>query len=101
MLDYPSHGFVIDRKEASGLFKNVRAPSDSERAAVESLYDLCNDPDMNPPFVALIPPPESSAGTENAEDEPRASTDQADQQPGELDVATHGEPGTADARDLE
>ncbi len=27
---YPSHGFVIDRKEASKIFKSVRSPSDEE-----------------------------------------------------------------------
>jgi len=29
-MSYPSHGFVIDRKEASELFANVRAPSEQE-----------------------------------------------------------------------
>src|SRR5262245_43794482 len=28
---YPSHGFVIDRKEARDLFHKVRAPSDDEQ----------------------------------------------------------------------
>jgi hypothetical protein len=63
MLDYPSHGFVIDRKEASTLFNKVRAPSDVELKAVESLYGLCHDPDVNNPFVAFIPP--SAEGTSN------------------------------------
>jgi len=63
MLDYPSHGFVIDRKEASTIFNKVRAPSEAELKAVESLYGLCHDPDMTRPFVALIP--SSAEGTSN------------------------------------
>ena len=30
MSEYPSHGFVIDRQEATSLFKNVREPSGTE-----------------------------------------------------------------------
>lgn len=101
VLDYPSHGFVIDRKEASSLFKNVRAPSDLELAAVESLYDLCNYPDLNSPFVSLIPHTEINEGNDNVQDEPRAESDQADQQSGELKVATDDQPRAADERDFD
>ena len=34
ILSYPSHGFVIDRKEARELFENVRAPSELEFAQI-------------------------------------------------------------------
>ena len=34
---YPSHGFVIDREEASTLFRNVREPDEDELALVEAL----------------------------------------------------------------
>lgn len=34
---YPSHGFVIDRDEASDLFKSVRAPSEAELAIAKLL----------------------------------------------------------------
>lgn len=30
IMDYPSHGFVIDRKEAKRIFKEVRAPDEEE-----------------------------------------------------------------------
>lgn len=35
---YPSHGFVIDRKEARTLFKRVRAPDPQEMPFLERLY---------------------------------------------------------------
>lgn len=38
--DYPTHGFVIDREEASTLFKNVRPPSEKEQRLLERLGDL-------------------------------------------------------------
>lgn len=36
---YPSHGFVIDRKEASELFNNVRAPNDTELFFLNQILD--------------------------------------------------------------
>ncbi|EGN74223.1 hypothetical protein A28LD_2315 [Idiomarina sp. A28L] len=36
---YPSHGFVIDRKEASELFNNVRAPNDKEIFVMDHILD--------------------------------------------------------------
>lgn len=37
---YPSHGFVIDRKEAATLFIKVRVPSADEQKMAESLQEL-------------------------------------------------------------
>ena len=37
--EYPSHGFVIDRQEASTLFSNVREPEPAEVLLVEELDD--------------------------------------------------------------
>jgi Serine dehydrogenase proteinase len=34
---YPSHGFVIDRQEATKLFKNVREPNGNEARLIEAL----------------------------------------------------------------
>jgi hypothetical protein len=69
VLDYPSHGFVIDRKEASNVFKNVRAPNEMEQAVVDEIYDLCKNP-SGVPLVLLVPPSsddENLEGNENAE----------------------------------
>lgn len=41
---YPSHGFVIDRTEASKLFKNVREPSVSETGLINLLGQLGRRP---------------------------------------------------------
>lgn len=38
--DYPSHGFVIDREEATRLFKQVREPNEHETALAEALGKL-------------------------------------------------------------
>ena len=35
IADYPSHGFVIDQREAKELFEHVRSPSDDERLLCE------------------------------------------------------------------
>lgn len=37
---YPSHSFVIDRKEAKSLFKRVRRPSDQEATIAHALMDM-------------------------------------------------------------
>ncbi|MCB1610098.1 MAG: hypothetical protein KDI71_24325 [Xanthomonadales bacterium] len=52
LSDYPSHGFVIDRKEASELFNNVEAPCPQTLplyAAARNIVDSSNYPD--PPMV--------------------------------------------------
>ena len=52
--DYPSHGFVIDRKEARELFRCVRAPTDEEAKLVASLYNAKNTELDGPPMVVDI-----------------------------------------------
>lgn len=37
---YPSHGFVIDRREAEKIFNRVREPSEDEQALADSLGQL-------------------------------------------------------------
>jgi hypothetical protein len=41
---YPTHGFVIDRTEASELFRDVREPSEKETQLVKALGRLGIDP---------------------------------------------------------
>ncbi|SFM56071.1 SDH family Clp fold serine proteinase [Nitrosomonas communis] len=43
-LGYPSHGFVIDRREASGLFHRVRSPSNDESRIIEIIGDMAIEP---------------------------------------------------------
>src|SRR5690554_6284970 len=66
VLEYPDHGFVIDRKEAGTLFNRVAAPEGLIKEAAEHLYDLCKNPGSDP-VVFLIP--ELSEDDEKAEDD--------------------------------
>lgn len=43
VADYPSHSFVIDRKEAATLFKNVSHPTNDEISIYEKLWDHLQD----------------------------------------------------------
>ena len=40
---YPSHSFVIDRTQASSLFKNVRPPNTLERVIVQELAEASEE----------------------------------------------------------
>lgn len=102
IMGYPTHGFVIDRAEARTLFRDVRAPDDTEK-------ELCalfrNSPmaratgtnsaivlRLNPQFA----PTNDSQLEKNDEPVPRTSTADEiadlsirdEQQPGEPDVGT-------------
>ena len=46
--DYPSHGFVIDRKEAEELFKSVRPPNEEEKNLAEALGKPARIPKEHP-----------------------------------------------------
>lgn len=47
LSEYPSHGFVIDRNEASMLFKNVRKPKKSEKILEDMLGNQARRPENN------------------------------------------------------
>lgn len=96
VLDYPSHGFVIDRKEATSLFKNVRAPNATEQTVVESLYEICKNPSLRIPFTFLVQANEQNEGNENVPGEP-GQADQPDPAEGQFDDAADG-PGEIDGR---
>lgn len=44
IMNYPTHGFVIDRSEARSLFRNVSPPSDAEQALCVIAKHLSSDP---------------------------------------------------------
>ena len=52
---YPSHDFVIDRREAEGLFENVRPPKEAESRLAEALgdYAIFVDTEADAPFSFL------------------------------------------------
>lgn len=88
---YPSHGFVIDRGEAKGLFNNVCTPTNSE----ELICDMLRKRGLSLPLIEFleIPTPspngheqqrnhpsnDQSEGSEHAEDQQSGSEKLADE----------------------
>ena len=68
---YPSHGFVIDRREAKSLFRRVREPDALEQALIDLLAEHALEPRSGPakPMVAYLSNerPEISAHPESSE----------------------------------
>ena len=54
---YPSHGFVIDLREAETLFKNVRACSESEQKLLNALGQVAIESGTQPVAMYLSPVP--------------------------------------------
>jgi len=50
---YPSHGFVIDRREAEGIFRHVREPSDDEERLARLVAPKSRVPQYVPTFKFL------------------------------------------------
>lgn len=96
VLDYPSHGFVIDRKEASTLFNKVRAPSDDEQEVINDLYNICKDPDQRDPFAFIVRLPDQQQEDHDVPVEPGAVAAPVGAQPEAANEAD--EPGEADGR---
>lgn len=74
---YPSHGFVIDREEASQLFSAVREPTNKEAALAEFLSSFSGD--SRDPLVLFLTHGEttdSKAGEEEEENDADDSDDQ-------------------------
>ncbi|KVS16088.1 SDH family Clp fold serine proteinase [Burkholderia multivorans] len=75
VVSYPSHGFVIDRKEASTIFTNVGKPAGILAQISEALYPVVkasfND---DPPKVMFIPGAAQNA-TQNTPTQPDGDPD--------------------------
>lgn len=54
LLSYPSHGFVIDRKEARNLFKNVKAPDEQELLTLNDVNNILGIPYINGSLPEVI-----------------------------------------------
>jgi hypothetical protein len=82
---YPSHGFVIDRDEASSLFNKVRKPTDRETELINLLGAGARTPNPDTPIIIYL--------SAEAKDEIRGQTnDSASKGTGETGV-----PRTPDA----
>ena len=54
LATYPSHSFVIDRRETKQLFQNVREPQGKETELVGLLGPLARDPQEEPGLIMFL-----------------------------------------------
>ncbi len=67
---YPSHEFIIDRREARTLFDNVRKPEEDELELANGLSHLAHLPsELHDPFIAFL-----SLNTSNNGDQTQTTT---------------------------
>lgn len=66
MMEYPDHGFVIDRKEAKELFNHVHAPAGELLQASNLTYEYRKALDLQSPHVEIFQP-EAEAEAETIE----------------------------------
>jgi hypothetical protein len=94
--DYPSHGFVIDRREATSLFKNVREPDELEQMLIDLLAEHAIEPRSGtiPPLVAYLSRerPESKDSSIGGPSNTAGAGDAPDASP-QASAATEGESG--------
>ncbi|CAM2154525.1 SppA protein [Paraburkholderia tropica] len=89
VLGYPSHGFVIDRKEASSLFNSVHHPHPSEVEFFMSEWPkLAEQSGFGPTYVATPAPISGENNANGPELEPGASEGQPDVPPVPSDAGT-------------
>jgi hypothetical protein len=83
---YPSHGFVIDRKEAATLFKRVRVPDESECELIQMLGEIALTESSSPIFDflgkatnsdAIIPTGDGNGQLSHQRRDDRASSERA------------------------
>lgn len=80
MASYPDHGFVIDRREARDLFKNVREPSHSEHSLMTCMYNTSTASAESPKvLVCHKPQVEQEDSTDGQNDNKPESTDETGQ----------------------
>ena len=75
LAKYPSHSFVIDRRETKKLFNNVREPTQEESDLVKSLDFLAWKPNDTPLIKLLSSPSSSEQTTQGGEDEQQVAPD--------------------------
>ena len=91
--EYPSHGFVIDRKEADALFVNVREPTIAEAVLAERIGDNARWPAPfgNQPVMEFLSSEPQEAATEAVHRDKQAKGE-TDERP---KPATRAKPGEA------
>ncbi len=98
VLGYSSHGFVIDRKEAEGLFRFVRAPRKEEADLIAILNGAIfhNPSDDAPPLIQKLKSRQEPANEATTQDQNTGGAD--DQRPR---GAGHHAPADSTATDTE
>lgn len=76
---YPSHGFVIDKREATELFIHVRDASDLESALLKTLRGAVRIPQRDEPLIGILSQPkkEATSDADNTQDNTPGSADAA------------------------
>ncbi|MBN8791745.1 MAG: hypothetical protein J0I01_05900 [Stenotrophomonas nitritireducens] len=101
--EYPSHSFVIDRKEAANLFHRVYELTPAEQKFVDIAWDVVADQINQPPQMldfSKIDPPSNEAPNSGENDEQpddTAGTAQQAEQASETDGGAVPEPGHSGA----
>jgi len=57
ITQYPSHGFVIDRLEASQLYRNIRQPTEQEIVLIDLLGDVAVQPHTDGAIIRMLNTP--------------------------------------------
>ena len=68
LYGYPSHSFVVDRTEASDLFRNVKPIEGTLHSLIERLGDLAHTPSSSQSTVAFLDGDESDEETADTGD---------------------------------
>ncbi len=69
IIDYPSHGFVIDRNEAEKLFKNVREPNNNEFLLAQCFHHASRLPTIDMDKIQFLNDEVEQIEQENIESE--------------------------------
>ena len=67
VAEYPSHGFVIDRKEAKQLFTSVEPMSAAEIQMADAIWNILGEPTLN---TSTQPPPPRKTTVQPAQPTP-------------------------------
>lgn len=75
LREYPDHGFVLDREQATKLFESVRVPSPDEAALLDHIHELVESrAGSEEPFVSNLSAPPSGDGSTKVHPVPSEST---------------------------
>lgn len=81
VTSYPSHAFVIDRKEAGELFTSVAAPTDTEEEFCRKLWNIfAYEVNIGPEYIR----PVANDGVENGQTDADSVEEQAAAEPAAL-----------------